>query len=58
MGRDLTLPGEDGENSSCVNSVWVFVLLAIEAMKTYKANPYFRFARPIPFPLCLDNQCP
>jgi glycosylphosphatidylinositol transamidase len=24
------------------HSVWVFVLLAIEAMKLYKSNPYFR----------------
>jgi len=24
-------------------SVWVFVLLAVEAMKTYRANPYFRY---------------
>lgn len=27
-------------------SVWVFVLLAVEAIKTYKANPYFRYGSP------------
>ncbi len=27
-------------------SVWVFVLLAVEAIKTYKTNPYFRYPGP------------
>lgn len=26
-----------------LGSVWVFLLLAVEAMKTHKANPFFRY---------------
>lgn len=26
-----------------LRSIWVFLLLANEAMKTYKANPHFRY---------------
>lgn len=28
-----------------LNSIWVFVLLGIEGMKTFKANPYFVYVQ-------------
>ena len=30
-----------------MNSIWVFLLLASESIKTYKANPYLEYVEPL-----------
>lgn len=30
------------------NSIWVFLLLGIEAIKTYRSNPFFEYDYPDP----------
>lgn len=39
---DVGWPLGEKEYANWFHSVWVFVLLGVEAMKAYRANPYFR----------------